>query len=120
MSPSILAIDLSGGEGSRLRPLTQEHSKPALPFANSLRIIDFVLSGLVFLAIERQRKCAQQADAYQWGTHASMLGEPLQDRRCTGPGARNGKALLERLPATWAHRQSTCSRKRFRDLARRA
>lgn len=47
MSPTILAIVLAGGEGSRLRPLTLEHAKPALPFASGLRIIDFVLSNLV-------------------------------------------------------------------------
>jgi ADP-glucose pyrophosphorylase len=40
----ILALVLAGGEGSRLFPLTAQHAKPALPFANGYRIIDFVLS----------------------------------------------------------------------------
>jgi glucose-1-phosphate adenylyltransferase len=44
---NILALVLAGGEGSRLRPLTAEHAKPALPFANGYRIVDFVLSNLV-------------------------------------------------------------------------
>jgi glucose-1-phosphate adenylyltransferase len=43
----IVAVVLAGGEGSRLYPLTAEHAKPALPFANGYRIIDFVLSNLV-------------------------------------------------------------------------
>jgi glucose-1-phosphate adenylyltransferase len=43
----IIAFVLAGGEGSRLYPLTAEHAKPALPFANGYRIIDFVLSNLV-------------------------------------------------------------------------
>ena len=43
----ILALILAGGEGSRLFPLTAKHAKPALPFANGYRIIDFVLSNLV-------------------------------------------------------------------------
>ena len=43
----IVALVLAGGEGSRLYPLTAEHSKPALPFANGYRIVDFVLSNLV-------------------------------------------------------------------------
>src|SRR5882757_1955393 len=43
----IVALVLAGGEGSRLYPLTAEHAKPALPFANGYRIIDFVLSNLV-------------------------------------------------------------------------
>ena len=43
----IVALVLAGGEGSRLYPLTAEHAKPALPFANGCRIVDFVLSNLV-------------------------------------------------------------------------
>jgi len=43
----IVAVVLAGGEGSRLYPLTAEQAKPALPFANGYRIIDFVLSNLV-------------------------------------------------------------------------
>ena len=43
----IVALVLAGGEGTRLYPLTAEHAKPALPFANGLRIVDFVLSNLV-------------------------------------------------------------------------
>jgi glucose-1-phosphate adenylyltransferase len=44
---SIVALVLAGGEGTRLYPLTAEHAKPALPFANGYRIVDFVLSNLV-------------------------------------------------------------------------
>ncbi len=43
----ILALVLAGGEGTRLYPLTARQAKPALPFANGYRIIDFVLSNLV-------------------------------------------------------------------------
>ena len=43
----IVAVVLAGGEGTRLYPLTAEHAKPALPFANGFRIVDFVLSNLV-------------------------------------------------------------------------
>ena len=43
----IVAMVLAGGEGTRLYPLTAEHAKPALPFANGYRIIDFVLSNLL-------------------------------------------------------------------------
>ena len=44
---NMAALVLAGGEGSRLYPLTAEHAKPALPFANGYRIVDFVLSNLV-------------------------------------------------------------------------
>jgi len=43
----IVALVLAGGEGTRLYPLTAEHAKPALPFSNGYRIVDFVLSNLV-------------------------------------------------------------------------
>ena len=43
----IVTLVLAGGEGTRLYPLTAEHAKPALPFANGYRIVDFVLSNLV-------------------------------------------------------------------------
>jgi glucose-1-phosphate adenylyltransferase len=44
---NVVALVLAGGEGTRLYPLTAEHAKPALPFANGYRIVDFVLSNLV-------------------------------------------------------------------------
>lgn len=45
--PSILAIVMAGGEGSRLHPLTAERSKPSVPFGARYRIVDFVLSNLM-------------------------------------------------------------------------
>jgi glucose-1-phosphate adenylyltransferase len=45
--PKILAIILAGGRGQRLSPLTQERSKPAVPFGGRYRIIDFVLSNFI-------------------------------------------------------------------------
>ncbi len=44
---SILSIVLAGGEGERLRPLTNDRAKPAVPFGGHYRIIDFVLSNIV-------------------------------------------------------------------------
>ena len=50
---NLLALVLAGGEGTRLHPLTKQHAKPALPFAEGRRIVDFVLSNLVNSAIGR-------------------------------------------------------------------
>ena len=46
-SPRILGLILAGGKGERLFPLTQERSKPAVPFGSKYRIADFVLSNFV-------------------------------------------------------------------------
>ena len=46
-TPTILALVLAGGEGSRLHPLTAVRSKPSVPFGGRYRIVDFVLSNLV-------------------------------------------------------------------------
>lgn len=43
----VLAMILAGGEGTRLQPLTVTRSKPAVPFAGSYRLIDFVLNNFV-------------------------------------------------------------------------
>ena len=50
---NLLALVLAGGEGTRLHPLTEQHAKPALPFAAGRRIVDFVLSNLVNSGVGR-------------------------------------------------------------------
>jgi glucose-1-phosphate adenylyltransferase len=55
----VLALVLAGGKGTRLRPLTNEHAKPALPFAGGYRIVDFVLSNLLNSGISRTYVLAQ-------------------------------------------------------------
>ncbi|MBU1396173.1 MAG: glucose-1-phosphate adenylyltransferase [Gammaproteobacteria bacterium] len=42
----VMAFVMAGGEGSRLRPLTADRCKPAVPFGSRYRIVDFVLSNL--------------------------------------------------------------------------
>jgi len=44
---SVLSFVLAGGIGKRLFPLTQERTKPSVPFGGKYRIIDFALSNLV-------------------------------------------------------------------------
>ncbi len=38
---------LAGGQGSRLAPLTQKRSKPAVPFGSKYRIIDFAINNFI-------------------------------------------------------------------------
>ncbi len=41
-----LTMIMAGGKGKRLRPLTQDRSKPGVPFGANYRIIDFTLSNV--------------------------------------------------------------------------
>ncbi len=49
----ILAFVMAGGQGERLRPLTDVRAKPAVPFGGIFRIIDFTLSNCVHSGIRR-------------------------------------------------------------------
>ena len=47
-----IAMLLAGGQGSRLKVLTQNTAKPAVPFGGKYRIIDFPLSNCVNSGID--------------------------------------------------------------------
>lgn len=47
------SIVLAGGHGSRLLPLTEERTKPAVPFGGKYRIIDFTLSNCLQSGLRR-------------------------------------------------------------------
>lgn len=49
----ILAVILGGGRGTRLFPLTQQRSKPAVPIAGKYRLIDIPLSNCINSGIYR-------------------------------------------------------------------
>jgi glucose-1-phosphate adenylyltransferase len=48
-----LVFVMAGGQGERLRPLTDVRAKPAVPFGGIFRIIDFTLSNCVNSGIRR-------------------------------------------------------------------
>ena len=48
----ILAMIMAGGKGERLMPLTEQRSKPSVPFAGNYRIADFVLSNFINSGIQ--------------------------------------------------------------------
>jgi glucose-1-phosphate adenylyltransferase len=53
MNTEVLAIVLGGGQGSRLFPLTQHRSKPAVPIGGSYRLIDIPNSNCLHADIRR-------------------------------------------------------------------
>src|SRR5471032_2875504 len=53
MNNEVLAIILGGGQGSRLFPLTQLRSKPAVPIGGSYRLIDIPISNCLHADIRR-------------------------------------------------------------------
>lgn len=53
MNTEVLAIILGGGQGSRLFPLTQHRSKPAVPIGGSYRLIDIPVSNCLHADIRR-------------------------------------------------------------------
>ena len=49
----ILAVILGGGRGTRLHPLTEKRSKPAVPLAGKYRLIDIPVSNCINSGIDR-------------------------------------------------------------------
>ena len=49
----VLAIILGGGQGSRLYPLTEARSKPAVPIAGKFRLVDIPISNCINSDIKR-------------------------------------------------------------------
>jgi glucose-1-phosphate adenylyltransferase len=83
---------MAGGRGRRLSPLTQERSKPAVPFGGRYRIIDFVLSNFinsqiysiyVLVQYKSQSLIGHLAAAWRFGgllRHQFITGVPPQMR----------------------------------------
>ena len=53
ISNSVLGIILGGGQGSRLYPLTEKRSKPAVPIAGKYRLVDIPISNCINSDIKR-------------------------------------------------------------------
>jgi len=49
----VLGLIMGGGRGSRLYPLTQKRSKPAVPFAGKYRLIDIPVSNCLHSGIDK-------------------------------------------------------------------
>ncbi len=53
INKKVLAIILGGGQGSRLYPLTEARSKPAVPIAGKYRLVDIPISNCLNSGIKR-------------------------------------------------------------------
>src|SRR6187402_3081894 len=53
MTENVLGVILGGGQGSRLAPLTQTRSKPAVPIAGKYRLVDIPISNCINSDIKR-------------------------------------------------------------------
>src|SRR5262245_4941401 len=53
MMNDVLALILGGGQGSRLFPLTQQRSKPAVPIGGKYRLIDIPISNCLHADVRR-------------------------------------------------------------------
>ena len=49
----VLGLIMGGGRGTRLYPLTQKRSKPAVPFAGKYRLIDIPVSNCLHSGIDK-------------------------------------------------------------------
>ncbi|MGJ8685376.1 MAG: glucose-1-phosphate adenylyltransferase [Nonlabens sp.] len=53
MNDKVLSIILGGGQGSRLYPLTESRSKPAVPIAGKYRLVDIPISNCINSGLKR-------------------------------------------------------------------
>ena len=109
-----LAFVMAGGRGERLMPLTQDRTKPAVPFGGIYRLIDFTLSncvnsGIYKIIVLPQYKSQSLTDHLEegWNIFSSKLGHflkvvPPQQRvgqdwyRGTADSIRQNLYLIER------------------------
>lgn len=79
MGKKVLAMLLAGGQGSRLKALTKNTAKPAVPFGGKYRIIDFALSNAANSNIEDIAVLTQYKPLYL-NDHLG-IGEPWDYNR---------------------------------------
>lgn len=101
MKYRVLGMILAGGQGSRLAPLTQKRSKPAVPFGSKYRIIDFAInnfinSGVFSVYVMTQYKAQSLTEHIQRGWR---FGTFLQDYFITLVPAQMYR--FEELGAVW-------------------
>jgi glucose-1-phosphate adenylyltransferase len=79
---NILTIIMAGGAGERLKPLTRERSKAAVPFGGKFRLIDFTLSNCInsslrkiYILTQYRSESLNNHIQNGWGISSSGLGD---------------------------------------------
>jgi glucose-1-phosphate adenylyltransferase len=110
----VLTVIMAGGKGTRLMPLTQDRSKPAVPFGGIYRLIDIPLSNcinsqLYKILIFPQYKSQSMVDHIEegWNIFSGDLGHYL---RIAAPQQRMG--------AEWYRGTADCVRQNLYMLER--
>lgn len=110
-----LVLILAGGEGSRLKGLTQWRAKPAVPFGGNYRIIDFTLSNCVNSGLRRIGVLTQYKShslirhlQWAWGFMRAEIGEfveiiPAQQRNGKGWYQGTADALYQNIDIIRRH-----------------
>lgn len=93
LTENCLAFVLAGGRGSRLHELTGKDCKPAIPFAGSSRIVDFVMANVLNSGIS-QAFVATQYQPARLVSHLRNRWEPRFAARegglvCLGSGVES-------------------------------
>jgi glucose-1-phosphate adenylyltransferase len=104
-TPSVIAFVLAGGEGKRLRPLTDDCPKPAIEVAHGLRIVDFVLANLVNSGVTRIH-CVAQYKPARLVEHVARVWRPAIEKaggsiRC----AASAQEYRGTADAVWRNRE---------------
>jgi len=105
----VLTFVLAGGQGHRLRPLTERRAKPAVPFGSVYLIIDFALSNCVNSGLRRicvltqyESLSLQRHVRSAWNILSPELGEfidivPPEQRMPGGWYAGTADAIFQNL-----------------------
>ena len=94
MKKECVAMLLAGGQGSRLRVLTEEMAKPAVPFGGKYRIIDFPLSncansGIDTVGVLTQYRPLELNSYIGSGPHPAALPVRRRGQLVQGDGQRH-------------------------------
>src|SRR5436189_1826466 len=114
-----LAVILGGGQGTRLVPLTQHRSKPAVPIGGKYRLIDipisnclhadirriFVLTQFNSASLNRHIAQAYRMDLFSQGFVEILAAEQTPDNphwfQGTADAVRQASRHFKQYPADW-------------------